>query len=231
MSGMEEFFDSNVAEAFEAASAEGFSGGKKIDRPGNYRMKAVSKKFKTKDGDVLEFPYLEKSEKKKSLMLNLLLETVEDVEDIPTGSYVYYGLTLSPAKGASAKKVKDTMNFLKPRLSALIGKDKLSSLTFEWVKENLLAEFVKKDDDWVVKRDHAMQNEVMVKLVPDVYNNKPVLNVSSIAEATSEDSSVISGPSINTSATGLQDEAESDLAAIDALADGSGNLVEEDDVF
>jgi hypothetical protein len=222
-----EFFSEEVNSAINNASVEETNGNKALEVPGIFRMKVVSKKWEY-EGKTQEFPRLEKSENKGSLMCKFILETVEDVTDkegkvvVPAGSYTYENITLAPAPGAGLKKVQNTMKMLKPRLGALVGKEHVVDFKFDfdWVKEYLTADFKKtKDGNYTVSRDHKMVNEVMCKYVVGVYQNKPTLNLKSIKTATDEDESVVTGASIAASAE-FVDEAQSDLDAIDALASG-----------
>ncbi len=215
-----EFFDDNVNNAMNDASSEDTNGGFKIERPGIYRMAVVSKKF-AKDDKEFSFPMLKKSANKGSLLCDFMLEVVDGVDDVEAGAYTYSNITLAPAPGATAKKVKDTMKMLKPRLGALVGKEHVENFRFDlaWVKEYLTADFEKDGDDFVVVRDHKMKNEVMVTMVPDIYNNKPTLNITSIKIAVEGDESKVTGPSINgDNAGGFADSAEDDYNAINNLS-------------
>ena len=230
---MSSYFDDELDGVMSSASTEATNGGKKIEYPGNYLMKVVSKKYTAKDGTVYEFPNIKESGK-GSLMLNFILEAKENVgknEDgtykVPAGSYQYGMLVIAPNPKSDLEKKQNTMKFLKPRLSALLGKDKMKEFKYDkkWVKENLLSEFKVEGDGFELVRDHNMTQDVMVEFVGDIYQGKPKLSINKISSAKDGDKSTVEGPSINDS--GIDEDYES----IEKLATESGEKSSGDQPF
>jgi len=222
------FFTEQVEGAMEEASIESIGSGR-LEYPGKYLMRVVARKYK-KDTEVHAYPNIKITEKSKALQLNFILEVVDGTEHVEAGTYDYGSLILAPAAGASDKKVKDTMKFLKPRLAALMGKETMESFKFnkEWVDSNLLAEFKKDGEDYVVKRNHKMTNLVMVEFETELYNNKVKLNIKDMRAAKEGDKSVTTGESISV----RKDESDNDSRVIDALAGGKvPDGIAEIDVF
>lgn len=224
------YFTEQVEGAMEDASLEGNTTSR-LTFPGEYLMRVISRKYK-KDNEFHMFPNIKPTDKTKALQLNFILEVVDGTDKVTAGTYDYGSLILAPAPGATEKKIKDTMNFLKPRLAALIGKEAMEKFKFnvEWVDEHLLAEFKKDGDEYVVKRNHKMTNLVMVKFEPDIYNNKVKLSITEIRAAKDGDKSITTGESIAVKKT--VDGSEADHNVIESLA--GGNIPEgvaEIDVF
>lgn len=195
------FEDGNAAASMNDAPEEAQKFGSALEYAGKYRMKVVSKKFKTKAGDIFEFPNVKVSETKGSLLLNFILETVEATTEQPAGSSAYGMVVLAPKPGSTKKKVDDTMRFAKPRLAALLGKEAMKSFDYgeEWIIDNLTSEFkkTKGKDEWEMTDDHAMQNDVMVTFEVDEYQGKIKLAISDIAPVKDGDESYSIGKSIN----------------------------------
>jgi hypothetical protein len=217
------FFNDDVAGAMSTASSEGSSGSKRIKNPGFYVVKNLSSKYKNKDGEIVEYPNITVSEKKGSLLLNLMFEVVDGgTENVPTGSYGYGMIVLAPKPGSPKKKVQDTMNLTKPRLAALLGDEKMKEFTYdeEWVEENFISKFKKDGDGYKVSSECSMTETVVVEYTVGEWNGKLKLDLASISKFKDGDVSRETGGSIDdvVSSPISEDASSSDLEAINNLS-------------
>ena len=155
---------------------------------GRYRMKASSYRY-TKDNKVTTMPDMRITENKKALMLVVPMKVVDGTPSVPKGAMFFLNIVLSPPPDASDDKFAKTMGIAKPRLAALLGHGEIE-FDEDWMRMNLLPEFESDGDIHKLVRDHKMQNEVMVEIYDDFYNNQDTLSVKSVVPAMDNDKSV-----------------------------------------
>jgi hypothetical protein len=176
-------------------SAKSDEKAEQVKTPGIYRMRVDSKKFKNnKDGTVITTPNFFFAKDTKNFCLTVNLVVVDGTLNAPSGSYIIQNFVLaagemvrnSPKMYESFQKA---LNISKSRLGALIGRDIVKNASFDatWVREYLSSDF---DAQFNETRHHKMNNEVMVKLEPHVYNNKDTVQLSAIAIAKAGDHSI-----------------------------------------
>lgn len=150
-----------------------------------------------------------KMSSKKSLMLVVSLRVVDGTPQVPKGASIMTNIILCPAAGASQETIDNTMRMMKPRLSALLGHDNIS-ITSKWFEENLVPVYEDDGENFKLVRDHQMKKKVMVVVEDDVYENRPVLKVTSIAPAQEGDKSVSNQAADQSQSGFASDEASSD---------------------
>jgi len=133
---------------------------------GKYRMR-VRNFYAVKNNVETVFPKVEISSKKKSLMLTIMLETVDGTELVPAGSTTLHNITLMPAPGSSDELYANTAKMSKPQLCALLGIKDIKITDYQWLFDNVGVEY----KDKKIVKDHKMKEEVMVEMVDDWYNN------------------------------------------------------------
>jgi len=159
---------------------------------GRYRMKATTFCY-TKDNVFKMFPNIEESSRKKALMLTVPLRVVDGTQLVPKGATIFHNITLAPAPGAKQDTVESIANISKPQLVALYGKDDVHARA-DWFIENCLPVFEQDGEKHKLIKDHNLQNEVMVDVVDDYYNNRETLKVKSIVPAGPKDISISNVP-------------------------------------
>jgi hypothetical protein len=160
--------------------------------PGAYRMRVDSKKFKNKD-EVIVTPNLRVKEDNKNLCLDVNFYVVDGTQHVPAGSYLYKTFVIAPSEetrnGAKFEKFKTALSITKRALSDLIGKEIVDAASFDsdWYIEHVTSDF---DEKFNEIRHHKMTSDVMVTVESGYYNNKPAMNIVSIAPARINDISV-----------------------------------------
>jgi hypothetical protein len=142
---------------------------------GKYKMKV--KNFIVMKNDLLiVYPKLSVSPKKGSLILTIMLETVDSTETVLKGSTILHNLTLVPKEGSAKDLYINTARMVKPQLFALTGKELDLSNPQKVIKE-LTFSYKKEDGKFIITNDHIMKGEIMVDVVDGWYNNAPKVQV------------------------------------------------------
>lgn len=159
---------------------------------GTYRMKADTFYY-TKDNKFVAMPEMRISSNKKALQLAIPLRVVDGTPTVPRGALYYYNITLSPPPEASDEKFATIMGMAKPRIAALLGHDKIE-FSKEWFEENLIPKYKHDGDVHTLVRDHKLQQEVMVEIFDDFYDNRDALSVKSVVPAVEGNHSISNKP-------------------------------------
>jgi len=191
-----DFFNKHGAEGAEAVEKSFDSADSQqrvnLNYSGRYRMKVGTFGY-VKDNVFKSFPNMYESAKKKALMLTVSLRVVDGTKLVPKGASIFHNITLAPAPGAKQETIQAIARISKPQLVALYGKDDIKA-TPKWLIENCLPKFEQDGDNWKLVKDHNLQNEVMVEVVDDYYNNQETLRVNSIVPASPIDKSITNKP-------------------------------------
>lgn len=169
-------------------------GNRKLEYPGSYVVKVGE--FVWWDKKIKEHPIATPSpevkiSRKNALLLNISLQVCDKgTSVVPPGSSIFHTITLLPAKGADEKKFDNTLRFMKPQMTALLGHDKIE-ITEAWLKENCEIEFEEKQGKAVITKHHKMLKQVYatVDFVPD-QNGKAKLKVVKLDKLMPGDKSV-----------------------------------------
>jgi len=200
-------------------SAKADEKAEQVKIPGIYRMRVDSKKFKNnKDGTIITTPSFFYAKDTKNFCLTVNLVVVDGTLNVPAGSYIIQNFVLAAGElvrnnPKMFESFKTALNISKSRLGALIGRETVKNAPFDgaWVKEYLTSDF---DAEFNETRRHKMNNEVMVKLEPHVYNNKDTVQLSAIAIAKAGDHSI---EDVKASAVPPADVAHKDFGIIQDL--------------
>jgi len=164
----------------------------RINVSGVYRVR-VRNFYATKNNVVTVFPKVEVSSRKKSLMLTIMLETVDSTDLVPAGSTILHNITMIPAPGSSDELYVNTAKMSKPQLCALLGVKDLNITDANWMYENICVDY---DEKGKMIKDHKMTCEIMAEVIDEWYNNtlKQKVNGGSIRPATATDKSKSNTP-------------------------------------
>jgi hypothetical protein len=143
---------------------------------GKYKMKV--KNFIVMKNDLLIiYPKLSVSQKKGSLILTIMLETVDSTDTVLKGSTILHNLTLVPREGSAKDLYINTARMVKPQLFALTGGKELDLSNPQKVIKELTFSYKKEDGKFIITNDHIMKGEIMVDVVDGWYNNAPKVQV------------------------------------------------------
>ena len=174
--------------SMDSASSEG--GVLPLKISGTYLMEVATFAYREKEKKRMRVsPEAYISEKKRSLNLNINLRVVDGTPQVPKGSSIFMNIVLSPAKGADQTKIDNVNRMLKPRLAVLTG-EKNVKLSADWFEEWLIPKFEEKDGQFIMVKDHKMKQKVLAVIEDDVYQDKDVLKVAALLEASENSKSV-----------------------------------------
>jgi hypothetical protein len=193
---------------------------------GKYRMR-VKNFIALKNEQLIIYPKLYVSPKKGSLILTIMLETVDYTDKVLQGSTILHNLALVPREGSSKELYLNTARMVKPQLFALTGcKDLDLSNPQKTIKE-LTFSYINENGKFTITKDHIMKNEVMVDIIDGWYNNAPKVQVNggSIRMALANDKSQSNTVPISVVDKGM-DFQESDIDPVIGI--GPSGVVDDD---